>query len=263
MKDTNSLSGVASTRAVGAAILVSLVIALALISPSTASAEFIGDLVTIDVLNPHGQDTFTWNPHIPAHAFERIQDALKNKEEFRGDNDELLGTIDSLIIDFDGDPLIDIIFAATAGDEDTTFTITSALVSFDTLTDPIGEASADITLTDVAGSDPGAFLEPVDPATGVFIAEYNDGTLFSELIGTIEFDTAGGTGSEDSSHGPVVIPGNVDSIRGQLSFKLSAGDSVSGHVRFEVTPIPEPSTWAMLAVGAIGLVVCGRRWRRS
>ncbi len=61
----------------------------------------------------------------------------------------------------------------------------------------------------------------------------------------------------------MTIDGDVDSIQGVLQFTLSADDTVSGIGRFEVTPqaaaIPEPSTFVLLGMAAVGLLLCTRR----
>ncbi len=271
MRNSNSRSRIVSTRAVIAVIFVLFTMGLPLVGASTASAEFIGALVEVVVESEHGRHStsFEFNPNIPEHARERILWAWGRREiHTQGGGPggrKLIGTIESMTIDFDGDPVVDIAFSAMAGSADTTFTITSALVSFDSLTNPIAEASASLELTDTGGSD-GASLELVGGAASVYRAEYNGGDLFSGMVGAFDFDGAGADSTDASSLGPVTLSGTVTSIQGKLKFKLSAEDFVSGETRFEVTPtvtpIPEPSSWAMLATAAIGLFACGWRWRR-
>jgi len=263
MKDSDSRSRTVSTRAVVAVIFVLFAMGLPLVGASTASAEFIGDLITIEVDSIHGHGSVLFNSHIPPHALERVQAAMARRVVHDDDSGEVLGTIDWLNIDFDGDPLVDISFSAMAGAADTTFTITSALIQFPELTDPGAMTSASFALSDTGGL-PGAFL---GAATGAYRAEYNDGYLFRESIGDFSFDTAGATVISADDFGPVTLSGAVTSIRGKLAFTVSAGDSVSGSTRFEVTPtnggaVPEPSTWAMMVMAAIGLLACGPRLRR-
>jgi hypothetical protein len=171
-----------------------------------------------------------------------------------------LGTINSFGLTYIADPSVSILFVATAGGFDTTFTITSAVVSFPALTDPIGLASAEVTLTDTGQN--GATLTPVAPSIGVFTALYNFGSTFVELVGAQSL-AGGGMLTASESFGPSQIAGPVTSIQGYFHFTLSANDGAAGNGTFSVargTTIPAPGAILLGTIGA-GLVTWLRRRR--
>jgi hypothetical protein len=62
--------------------------------------------------------------------------------------DTYLGTLDGLGVTIYNDPEVNLNFSVQAGSSATTFHIASALLTFDTITSPEGQASAAFTLTD-------------------------------------------------------------------------------------------------------------------
>ena len=242
-------------RHLGMAILAGLVVAACLSVNATAvHAEFLGDLLSITA----SSDAGTAETNIP------LPDPLPNGQspgylqlnspelfELRTDQGELIGTVDNLQIALDGDPLASISFTATAGGSDTTFSLSSAVVSFAAMTNPHAMASAEMTLTDIDGS--GASIDVVSPNTGLFQAVYNGSATYAGLLGSASF--TGGASASTAEDTSGVIGGSVNSIQAVWQFTLSAGDQAGGIGKFQV--VPEPSSLLLVAcavgVGAVFL----------
>ncbi len=216
----------------------------------SASADFIGSYITIEATNSNG--TASYSAPLPTAAALKAQWALGNTMELRGGpNNDVIATIDDLEITLDGDPQVILNFAVTAGASDTNFTISSAVVSFPTLNNPLGKATTAMTLTD--NNLNGAALTVKAPnVNGMYRAMYNGSVIFTEEIGNISI--GGGSTSADNGNPPfVVIPAAVSSIQSNYSFTLSSLDSASGTSNFTVL-IPEPASLVLLSMGCIAML---------
>jgi hypothetical protein len=148
------------------------------------------------------------------------------------------------------DPQVNLGFSVTAGTSDTTFTISSALVSFATIANPSAHASVAWNLTD-QGSD-GALLSPVvsEGLNRCYFAQYNgfvpSGTSFAELVPGIAADPESSTPYfEDApavGFDPIGQP--VSDMSAQIHFTLSADDFASGTSTYVI--IPEPASLLLL-----------------
>lgn len=160
--------------------------------------------------------------------------------------------IRDLSLELEGDPVVSLGYSATAGGFDTTFSISSATLSFPALIDPEGSAEADVTLTDTGG-DGAVSLDLVSPRSGIAWSEYNDVNTFAELIGPISVSDGGGFSvTADEATGVQTISGSVSKIQTGVVFKLSARDNVTGRSRFEV--VPEPATVSLVILGGVALL---------
>jgi hypothetical protein len=171
---------------------------------------------------------------------------------------------DASVVGLD-DPSVALNFNVFAGSLDTTFTITSATVSFGSLANPPGRASASLSITDLNGD--GVLLNRSGGVGGAYTAFYNGappgGTVFHDLFAgavatAISGDTA--TASEDFPGGGSfqTIPGAVSSIASRFQFTLSANDMASGTSVFTVQ-VPAPGSLALL--GMSGMLFARRRAR--
>ena len=231
--------------------------AIILLLTGSGHAAFIGPIVKIHAKSASGTAEMTWQvPQELKDGSELVTLAINRQIGFSPSSD-FIGNIESLLVELDGDPAVDLQFAVNAGIEETTFTITSAIVSFPGIANPQAMASAAITLTD-GNNFPGngGFVGVRDPNVGIYQATYNSGTLFQDLIGTLTLDGPGST-SASSSSDLLTIPGMVTDIQSRFSFTLSPYDRASGTSRFEV--VPEPTSLVGLLLGLGGLLFVHRR----
>lgn len=220
---------------------------------SSATAGFIGPMVTIRATSDEGASTASWNlPTGSSEDGEIVMLDLGRSQKMRTSSGAVIAEIEDLIVKLNGDPAVDLNFVVTAGNFDTTFTVTSATVGFDPIMNPTAFASAGVTLTD-SSSFPGdgASLDPIAPNTSLYRAVYNGGTQFAELLSSVSL-TGSGTASASGLTGSQVIAGPVSQIQGQFSFKVSARDQASGTSRFEVVPEPGTVVLFVIGLGALG-----------
>ncbi len=155
-------------------------------------------------------------------------------------------------------PVIGLGFAVLAEDFDTTFTITSTTLTFDTIFDAEGRTSGGMTLTESNGDT--ALLTGLQAGGTLFHADYNSGSTFANLLtGPFsEGDAFGTTSATDEfpAGGAFAPMGDVSDISVEWSFELSANDQASGTSVFVV--IPTPASFALIAIGGL---VAGRRRR--
>jgi hypothetical protein len=229
-----------------------------------ANAEFMGQIVTVSATCDQGSTSQSWAiPDLADATGDQVKWLLPERVQLLGPGGRLIGTIEDLTVELNGDPLVNVDFSVSAGNTATTFVISSAVVSFWPLEDVTGFASAAVTLTDgspLPGN--GASLSLAPGWTGLYRATYNGSSTFAELLSAQNIGGAG-TISSSTDTGAVAIPGLVSSIEAAYSFRLSAKDYASGTSQFEVvgttSDIPEPSVLAMLGLGLAALLVGLRR----
>jgi hypothetical protein len=207
---------------------------------STASADITGgalkvtavnlegDSATIEFAMPAGESPWVWLSDQPTELRSPTTGALIAVLNPEGRESR---------VEYVNDPLVSMVVSVQAGSQPTTFTISSALLSFPLLTFAEGRASAGFSVTDVDGD--GALLTGIgDPSgsQGAYLAQYNgfagtlSGTTFAEVIQTISADPfATTTAAEDVpvlGFTPILDP--VGDISAVISFQLSANDIASG-----------------------------------
>lgn len=169
----------------------------------------------------------------------------------------VLGTITDLELGVQPDPVVKLKFAVTAGDTDTPFTITSAIVPVSpTYVNPLANASAGITLSD--DGDGSATLTGSFPGGKAYEALYNGTNVIRTLVDPVTTDFTA-TGSE--AWGPQQVFGTVNVISSQFQFVLSHGDDASGTSLLQVT-VPEPGSLVLVVIGGILALATGFGWRR-
>jgi len=219
----------------------------------------VGTLVTIRVSNDQGTGQTSWFLTPGEAEGDRYGWLLPEPTAIYGDG-QVLATIASLGVQIDVDPEVSLNFAVTAGASNSHFTITSAVVPFATITNPIAYASAAITVTD--GDGDGATLTGLFDAGKAYEARYNDpAVVWAALVGPVtaapDFSATGN--DRWPATGRTQIVADLSSIASEYDFTLTANDSASGTSRFEVV-VPEPATAGLLGLGVLGLL--GRRKRQ-
>lgn len=248
-----------------------------------AAAAAIVPSASADILGP-GLSIYAWDNagNFAQTAIEGAWDATHTTFTWSSDStielwdqgtDTLLGCVNPMdreghpmvsAFQFLQDPVVNLNFAVQAGaSASTTFMIASSLLTFPTLTNAQGAASAGFSVTDFNGN--GATLSGLAGTGGAFgyLAQYNgfagtqSGTTFSEAIPSV---VAGGFGTNTGNSnvpgaGYQAIPGSISDMSAMVKFTLSRFDLASGTTSFVV--IPEPSS--MLLIGVGGLFAIRRR----
>lgn len=183
-----------------------------------------------------------------------------------------LGVLEQASVQYVADPVVVLNFLVSSGGAAANFTVTSANLSFPDISNAIGRASADVTVTDFGGD--GAMLIGNLPNNNTYRAYYNNvgnvsgtGTIFATLTpGVISSPFAGATSSEgfpdnaggfSSTNQAGGTLGTVSSMSAQWSFSVSQFDSASGTSVF-VIQVPEPSSMIL----GIGMALMGLIRRR-
>jgi hypothetical protein len=213
--------------------------------------------VTISVQSGSDSGSFTESLPITSNPFVFSLPAPVNIFSSTNPSD-LLGTINTLDLTLNTDPTVIFNFSVTAGAAPANFTLSSGIVSFPPITNPLGFATAALTITD-NGSD-GATATGLFPGSKAYQAQYNGRSAeFANLVSPVTAaPQSSNTGSERFpafGSAPLVPP--VNDIESQFSFSLTATDGASGTSRFTVTP--EPSSITLALLGALGLAWSIRR----
>ena len=236
------------------------ILCLALITPTAAEFLVEGDNVIcfkVQAQNNDGDSAELCYYFTPGRVSGHYKKSLPGEQDLtadKGHKGKHLGKLKSLDLDFETDPRVSLGFSVEAADVDTAFTITSALVPFSAITNPLAYASAGVTLT---GDGDGAQLTGLFAGGKAYEARYNtDSTpvVWAQLVGPVTAPPNTTVVSPDRRPGAgyELIPATVSSIQSEFKFLLSANDLASGTSRFEVL-VPEPGCFALAAVGAVCL----------
>lgn len=183
-----------------------------------------------------------------------------------GSDEANSATLNGFRVGFREDPAVVANFNVAAGVFNTTFTITSTLLTFPAITNGVAIASAAISVTDSATfGDVGSIaLTGLHSGGNAFTTTFNNLSspfTFANIVpgGALSGLAPGSTHTfvGQSASFPLYDPvaGTVDDMQSQFRFTLSRFDRAAGTSTFEI--IPAPGAAALLALG--GLAVSRRR----
>jgi len=239
----------------------------ALVTGAAAMADISETVFVVQATNANGTGTYV--AQFNQGRMEQggnYQWQLPGTMCLQSQNGSTVAMLNQAVILGNEDPDVTLSFNVFAGSVETTFTVTSATVSFSSMAGAQGRASGSLSITDLNGD--GVTLHHSAGSAGAFTAYFNgappSGTVFHNLFASpittaISGDTV--TASEDFPGGGAFspIPGTVTNISSQFQFTLSPNDMASGTSVFTIQPIPSPGAIALLGLG--GLVAL-RRQRR-
>lgn len=228
--------------------------AVVFVGAASAWADIGDPVIVFEATSDLGSGSYTVNLDEGNWMGDSWHWASDGPIQILSDGGEVILTLDMGAAFIHQDPLVGLGFAVTAGASDTMVTITSSTVSFPTIFDAIGRASAGITLTESDGDT--ATLTGNQPGGALYTAQYNGSNVFDHLlVGPFTENDAWGTTSatdESPNGGGFSLIGDVSDISSRWSFTLSGNDQASGTSVFVV--VPAPASVAVVMVGALGAI---------
>ena len=232
---------------------------------SEARGVLVSPAIRIEASNGLGTGVCEWEIPVPGDFYsEVLVDPSSDPYEIMDATGKTIAYIDELRITLDAEPYVELWFAVKASTVDTNFTISSALVTFDTIANPYAYATAAVTVTDSAVGG-GATATGLFPDEKLYCAMYNDPAVpFAYLVDTVVApEDSSNTGHERRPLSDWEQMGTpVYSIQSQFKFALTADDLASGTSTFEVVPgeiIPEPAAMVVVLMGVLGVVAQMRK----
>jgi hypothetical protein len=225
-----------------------------------ATASIVGDPISVTVQNGDGVGTFSvtlaeCTYDAPSQQWYYIQQGARTV--FSNDG-RPLASFSGLTMFMQNDPAISLGFALQGGSTPTLVTISSALLTFGTMTNPTAHSSAAMTITDTSADGTGVTMHGNTIGPFAYQANYNGlvpaGSLYSLHCPDFASIPPGSSDSENGNNN-AGIAGNVSSMSASWSFVITPFDSVSGTSNFSI--VPTPGVLALLGIG--GLAVARRR----
>jgi uncharacterized protein (TIGR03382 family) len=160
----------------------------------------------------------------------------------------------SFAIQFVFDPQINLNFGVVAGAANTTFSISSALLSFPTIAGATAQASAGVTASDRNGG--GVTWTGLHAGALGYKADYNGASNYATGVAVVSTVAPFGNATGSASF-PVTNIGSVSDMSANWNFTLSARDAAQGTSTYIIVPSPAGA----LAFGVLGLAGAARRRR--
>ena len=221
----------------------------------TASADITTVIFSITATNANGTGSYTFE----------IDPTQTSQGDFNWNLDEPItltseagveiATLNTAEVTTIADPVVSVAFNVFATQQQTSFQISSTVLSFPAISasNAVAQASAAVTLNDFGGG--GAQFTP--GPNGAYQAYFNNGNdLFASLFGSPLSVGNNEITNFSSDTGAFASPGfGVTSMSALWDFTLSPGDLATGTSVFEV--IPAPASAVLLGIG--GLAATRRR----
>jgi hypothetical protein len=226
---------------------------LVLASAATAATPASSVLVTVDA---------TANGNSAQYVAEFDVAAIEERYEWSLDEPVVLkdsvsgvelGTLSTLGLAYKGDPAIAMNFSLQSALPGVTFSISSALMSFAAISNPVAYATGGLTLTDLDHDQ--ATLTGLLAGGAAYQGTFNNGpaawaSLFTAPLVAPSFSSVGITDRTPVGAGNWASVGYpVSSMQAQFMFQLNGADMASGTSMFEV--VPEPSMCGLMLLGIL------------
>jgi len=217
----------------------------------TASADISAVVFNITATTPSG--SYPFEVMLDPSDVDENGDYFWNLGGPVGINDETGAQVFELqdaSINIFADPSVSLNFNVLASQQNTVFSVNSAMLSFAALPNAIGRATAAVVVTDLNGD--GATFTPT--GAGAYSSFYNGSNGFQDLIGNVVTAAPHSTGTSDETFpttGFANIGTTLTDISSDWNFTLSAGDLASGTSNFEVIPAPASTVLGLIALAGL------------